>query len=262
VQNFLTMRIALIGAGNLSTHLGISLLEKGNQVLQVYSRTLENARELGARLNCPFTDDLANLVSNADLFIIAVTDESIEFILANVNFGDSLVVHTAGGVSMDIFNPYCRNFGVLYPLQTFSKGKGADFNEIPFCIEANSEMNLAILKNLAGTISEKVNVINSVERIWIHLAAVFASNFVNHFYLIGELLLEDHHLDFDLLKPLIKEAANKAISNSPKTVQTGPAVRNDKTAVMNKHLEILSNYPEWERLYQLISENIYYIQKQ
>jgi predicted short-subunit dehydrogenase-like oxidoreductase (DUF2520 family) len=255
------MRIALIGAGNLSTHLGISLLEKGNQVLQVYSRTLENARELGARLNCPCTDDLANLVSNADLFIIAVTDESIEFILANVNFGDSLVVHTAGGVSMDIFNPYCRNFGVLYPLQTFSKGKRVDFSEIPLCIEANSEENLEILKSLAGTISEKVKVVNSEKRIWIHLAAVFASNFVNHFYLISERLLEEHNLDFDLLKPLIKEAASKAVIHSPESVQTGPAIRNDKT-VMDKHLELLSGNPEWERLYELISENIYNIHRQ
>jgi predicted short-subunit dehydrogenase-like oxidoreductase (DUF2520 family) len=261
VQNFWTMKIALIGAGNLATQFGISLLETGNQVLQVYSRTIENAKELGDRLNCPFTEDLADLVSNADLFIIAVTDESIEFILASVNFGDSLVVHTAGGVSIDIFNPYCKNFGVLYPLQTFSKEKRADFSEIPLCIEANSQENLEILKSLAVTISEKVKVITSGERIWIHLAAVFASNFVNHFYMISKILLEDNNLDFELLKPLIKEAASKAVIHSPETVQTGPAVRNDKT-VMNKHLEMLSDYPEWERLYQLISENIYNIHKQ
>ena len=255
------MKIALIGAGNLATQLGIELIDKGQEVVKVYSRERINAMELAAKLKCPFTDDLSEIGLEADLFIIAVTDDTIELILASVNFGDRLVVHTAGGVSIDIFNPYCKNFGVLYPLQTFSKEKRADFSEIPLCIEANSDENLEILKSLAKTISEKVKVITSEERFWIHLAAVFASNFVNHFYLIGELLLEDHNLDFDLLKPLIKEAAKKAVSHTPKTVQTGPAVRNDKT-VMNKHLEMLSNYPEWERLYQLISESIYNIQKQ
>ena len=255
------MRIALIGAGNLATQLGIVLVEKGHQVIQVYSRTEKSAKDLGVKLNCPYTSDLADIVSNADLFIIAVTDDAIESILANVNFGDNLAVHTAGGVSMDIFNPYCRNFGVLYPLQTFSKEKRADFNEIPVCIEANSQGNLEVLKMLAGSISEKVQAMNSENRLQIHLAAVFASNFVNHFYVISEILLNEKHLDFDLLKPLIKEVASKVALHSPETVQTGPAIRNDKS-VMNKHLEMLSSHPEWERLYQLISENIYNIHKQ
>src|ERR1035437_1100511 len=146
------MRISLIGAGNLATQLGIVLVEKGHQIIQIYSQTEINAKELAVRLNCPYTDDLAKIVSDTDLFIIAVTDDAIETILANVNFGESLVVHTAGGVSIDIFKPYCKSFGVLYPLQTFSKEKWADFSQIPLCIEANSEENLKVLKNLAGNI--------------------------------------------------------------------------------------------------------------
>jgi len=255
------MRISLIGAGNLATQLGFVLVEKGHQIIQIYSQTEINAKELAVRLNCPYTDDLTKIISNADLFIIAVTDDAIESILAKVSFGDNLVVHTAGGVSIDIFKPYCKNFGVLYPLQTFSKEKRADFIEIPLCIEANTEENLAILKNLADNISGKVNAFSSEKRLQIHLAAVFASNFVNHFYLISEILLNEKHLDFDLLKPLIKEVVSKAALHSPETIQTGPAIRNDKY-VMNKHLEMLSNHPEWERLYQLISENIYNIHKQ
>lgn len=255
------MRIVLIGAGNLATQFGIVLVEKGHQIIQVYSRTEKSAKELGVKLNCPYTDDLADIVSNADLFIIAVKDDAIESILANVNFDDNLVVHTAGGVSIDIFNSYCKNFGVIYPLQSFSKEKRPDFSDIPVCIEANTEINLEVLKMLADSISEKVQAMNSENRLQIHLAAVFASNFVNHFYLMGELLLREKQIDFDLLKPLIKEVASKATLHSPETVQTGPAVRNDK-AVMNRHLEMLSNHPEWARLYQLISENIYNIHKQ
>lgn len=255
------MRIVLIGAGNLATQLGLVLVGKGHQIIQVYSRAEKNAKELGVKLNCPYTNDLAHIVSDADLFIIAAADDAIELILTNVSFGNGLVVHTAGGVFMDIFKPHCRNFGVLYPLQTFSKEIKADFKEIPLCIEANSEENLAVLRLLAESISGKVQAISSEKRLLIHLAAVFACNFVNHFYLIGETLLKEKDLDFDLLKSLIKETTSKAVLHSPGSVQTGPAIRNDKT-VMNKHLEMLSNHPEWARLYQLISENIYHIHKQ
>jgi predicted short-subunit dehydrogenase-like oxidoreductase (DUF2520 family) len=255
------MRIVLIGAGNLATQLGIELIEKGHFVIQVYSRTANNARKLASILKCPFTDDLAEIDPSADLYIIAVADDAIESVLTNVIFGESLVVHTAGGVSIEIFKPHCRNYGVLYPLQTFSKEKRADFKEIPLLIEANTEANLEKLKFFAEGISERVRAVGSEKRLYVHLAAVFACNFVNHFYTISQMLLENENLDFDLLKPLIKETAKKAVSHSPITTQTGPAVRNDKT-VMNKHLEMLSDYPEWERLYQLISENIYNIHKE
>lgn len=255
------MRIALIGAGNLATQLGIVLVENGHNILQVYSRTEKNAKDLAAKLNCPFTNGLSGIVTEADLFIIAVADNAIESILTKVNFDNNLVVHTAGGISMDIFSPYCKSYGVFYPIQTFSKERAVDFNEIPVCLEANTLENIEILKNIAGSISEKVQVINSEERFQIHLAAVFACNFVNHLYSISEKLLGNKEIDFDLLKPLIMETASKAVAYSPGSVQTGPALRND-TKVMNKHLEMLSNHPEWAKLYQLISENIYNIHKQ
>jgi predicted short-subunit dehydrogenase-like oxidoreductase (DUF2520 family) len=250
------MRIALIGAGNLATQLGVELTERGHQVMQVYSRTQKNALELAARLMCSFTDDLAEIEPDADLYIIAVADDAIEFILATVNFGDRLVIHTAGGVSMDIFNSYCKNFGVLYPLQTFSKEKRADFNEISLCIEANSGENLLVLNHFARSISEKVHIINSEQRLFIHLAAVFVCNFVNHFYLIGEQILKEKEIDFGILKPLIMETASKILIHSPGEVQTGPAVRNDIN-VIKKHMELLNNHPQWSELYRLISENIY-----
>lgn len=252
------MNIALIGAGNLSTQLGIELTGRGQKVVQVYSREGKNAMELAAKLKCPFTDDLSGIDQDADLYIVAVTDNAIESILAKVSFGDNLVVHTSGGISMEIFKPYCKNYGVLYPLQTFSKEKRVDFKDIPVCIEANTEKNLEMLIIFCESISEKVMVINSENRIYLHLAAVFACNFVNHFYSISEMLLEDKRLDFELLKPLIKETASKVISSSPKSVQTGPAVRNDKE-VMNRHLELLKDHKEWSELYKLISENIYKI---
>ncbi len=251
------MRIVLIGAGNLATQLGMELKEKRHQVMQVYSRTAKNAQELASKLNCAFTDDLFSVAQNADLYIIAVSDNAIEAVLSGVNIGEGLVVHTAGAIGIDIFTPYCKNFGVLYPLQTFSKQKKADFSTIPFCIEANSGENLQTIKDLAESLSKKVFNVSSEQRLLIHLAAVFACNFVNHFYVIAEQLLRDGGLDFDLVKPLILETASKVVEHPPKEVQTGPAKRND-SIVMEKHLKLLENHSEWSELYKLISSNIYH----
>ena len=250
------MKIALIGAGNLATHLGLALAENNQQIMQVFSLNIENAAALGSRLNCPYTIDLDAIVTDAELYILAVKDHAIQSIIETVNFKNHLVVHTSGSVPLSIFESHCNNYGVLYPLQTFSKGTKIEFSEIPILIEANSEESQLTLMNLAKTISDKVMSIKSEERLIIHLAAVFANNFVNHFYYIAEQLLKDNSLDFNILKSLIRETASKAISNSPEQVQTGPALRHEES-VIESHLKILSQYPEWERFYQLISENIY-----
>jgi len=156
---------------------------------------------------------------------------------------------------MDILASKAKNYGVFYPLQTFSIQKAVDFRSVPICIEANSPENLIKLKALADIISEQVVSVDSTQRRQLHLAAVFVCNFVNHFYSIGEKLLQEQQLDYSLLKPLILETAQKAMQFSPPTVQTGPAVRGNAT-ITDQHLKMLEQHPEWQQLYELISRDI------
>lgn len=156
---------------------------------------------------------------------------------------------------MNILAPYCTNFGVFYPFQTFTITKRVDFKHVPVCIEANTPQNLEVLAELARSISGNIRLFDSGQRQQIHLAAVFVCNFVNHFYTIGEKLLGEKGIDFEILKPLILETASKATSQSPESSQTGPASRNDKI-VMEKHLAMLSQHPDLQNLYSLISERI------
>ena len=249
------MRICLIGAGNLATQLGTTLSEKGHQIVQVWSRTSKSAAELALKLNCEYTTKIASIFSEPDIYIIAITDSAIETVLAKRSWGNTMVVHTAGSTPMNILAPYCTNFGVFYPFQTFTIAKKVDFEQVPICIEANTPKNLEMLKDLAKSISQNIKLFDSSQRQQIHLAAVFACNFVNHFYAIGEELLIEKGLDFEILKPLILETASKMIDHSPESSQTGPAIRNDKI-VMEKHLLMLENHPDLKNLYIQISERI------
>lgn len=256
-------KVVFIGAGNLATQLALAFAQKGIAVLQVYSHTLENARELAQKVNAQFTNDLSALENNADLYVIAVKDSALEEVLKSLSLNNSsFLVHTAGSIPMEILSGFTKNYGVFYPLQTFSRQKAVDFSTIPVCIEASDPSLLIELEELALRISSSVHKINSEKRKTLHLAAVFVNNFVNHFYTIGAEILQQKELDFDLLKPLIQETADKIQTMHPMDAQTGPAKRNDQ-AVISDHLKMLEASPELQNIYTFVTQSIFHIhQKQ
>ena len=243
--------IVFLGFGNVNFHL-INTLYKHNKdsVIQVYNRSKINLnKELN---NIPFTTDLLK-IKEADLYIIGIPDDAIAAFSETLPLKNKLVVHTSGSVSMEALSKRNRK-GVFYPLQTFSKNREVNFNTIPICIEAKEEADLELLTNLGNSLSEKVVEIDSDERSKLHLAAVFVNNFVNHLYAIGDDILGNNELSFDLLHPLIEETASKVKTLSPSEVQTGPARRGDQKTI-EKHLHLLKEGPESE-LYQQLTESL------
>jgi|TARA_R110002110_G_scaffold35008_14_gene118558 predicted short-subunit dehydrogenase-like oxidoreductase (DUF2520 family) len=243
--------IVLLGFGNVSFHL-INVLTKvhKNSVIQIYNR---NDISLNSELNhIPFTTDLSK-IKDADLYIIAIPDDSIASFSETLPLKNKLVVHTSGSVPMNALSEKNRK-GVFYPLQTFSKNREVNFNNIPICVEAAEAADLKILMNLGRSLSEKVVEVNSEERSKLHLAAVFVNNFVNHLYAIGDDILSKNKLSFDLLHPLIEETASKIKTLAPSQVQTGPANRGDQKTI-EKHLHLLEEGPK-SILYQQLTESI------
>lgn len=248
-------KVSLIGSGNLATQLGKALKRAGLKVVQVYSRTEKSAKELADILDCAFTTKLENL-QESDLFVVAVKDSALPDVLKKLEAGQAVVVHTAGSVPMDIFANHAKRYGVFYPLQTFSKQREVDFSAIPVCLEASSPEVFDELAQLARKLSGTMRAVGSEDRKTLHLAAVFACNFVNHFYQLAAGLLESKELNFDLLKPLITETAQKVMTMKPADAQTGPAVRFDET-IIKKHLNLLDEEPHLRKIYSFVSESIY-----
>ncbi|MEI7828156.1 MAG: DUF2520 domain-containing protein [Prolixibacteraceae bacterium] len=253
------MRIVLLGTGNLATRLGLAFHAKEVEIIQVFGRNESIGVHLSKQLGCSFTSLKQEIKTDADFYFLAVTEEAIPEILINSPISNQLIIHTSGSVSMEMLAAFSINYGVFYPLQTLSKQKEVDFSTIPICIEANSTDNLKKLNELAYLISGQVFHIDSAKRRQLHLAAVFVCNFVNHLYSIGAHLLQDQNLDFDILKPLILETAQKVMTFPPEEVQTGPAVRGNE-AIMEIHLKMLEQYPEWQNIYSLISQDIKQLQ--
>ena len=249
------MRISIIGSGNVATHLGAALKNAGHQIVQVYSRDAQNAALLAYHIKAEPTNDLQQLTADTDLFILSVNDDAIDSIAAAVAVHQKPMVHTSGATALQVLLKYTDQAGVFYPLQTFSKTKEVDFWQVPLCIEGAYEDLTADLIQLARTISNNVSTVNSFQRKILHLSAVFACNFPNYLYHAAQQLLAEHQLDFNLLRPLIKETAQKIEQQLPANVQTGPAVRGDKKT-MAAHMELLHNEPILKDIYVVLSQAI------
>lgn len=249
------MRITIIGSGNVATHLAAAFKNAGHVIVQVYSRAVQNAALLAYHVKAEAIDDLAAINPETDLFVIAVKDDVIGLIAEQIAKHDKLIVHTSGATDLYALTAFTDNAGVFYPLQTFSKTKEVEFLKVPLCIEGADENITKQLLELARTISNNVSVVNSTQRKTLHLAAVFACNFPNYLYGIAQQLLAKDALDFNLLRPLIAETAGKVQSQLPQSVQTGPAAREDENT-MNFHLQLLSDEPQLQEIYRLLSQGI------
>jgi predicted short-subunit dehydrogenase-like oxidoreductase (DUF2520 family) len=245
------IKVVVIGSGNVAHHL-IEAFAKSKivEVTQVFSRQKEAVSPLfdSNKIISTYTD-----LSEADLYIIAVSDDAIAEVSSKLPFKNRLVVHTSGTVSIDSLD-FNNRKGIFYPLQTFTKNKAVDFKTIPICLESENETDYELLKNVAESISNSVFEINSQQRKALHISAVFVNNFVNHLYQIGHEICIENNISFEILKPLILETANKVMSLSPAAAQTGPAKRND-TKTIEAHLDFLSN-KNHATIYKILTQSI------
>ena len=253
------MRISLIGAGRVATHLGRVLLKRGHEIVQVYSRDVNHAEALASGISADAVSEIAQLNTDIDLAIIAVSDQAISQVIEQLSnvLKDVLIVHTSGSTHLKVLTQHHARSGVFYPLQTFSFEREIAWSETPLFVGASSEQDSQLLNILAGQISQRVYLYSSEQRLSLHLAAVFACNFSNYCYDMAKQVVDAKQVDFSLLYPLILETAKKATAHDPRQVQTGPAMRGDQN-ILNMHQQMLvdSDREDLQQCYQMMSEQI------
>ena len=227
--------IIILGAGNLATHLVRALTASGRNIQQVYSRR----NQLTGLDDLPMLPEIISdpglINQQADLYIISVSDDAIGEVIDSGSLGEQFVVHTSGSTPMDIFKGKVREYGVFYPLQTFSAGKKVSYGNIPVCIESTGPRELDLLRELAEDAFGQAYALDSNTRLKIHMAAIYASNFTNHMYDIASEILDGEDVPFDIIRPLINQVARKVQEALPGEIQTGPAFRGDNTGPSDHH---------------------------
>ena len=244
------IRIVLLGAGNIAFHLA-NHFQKNDLIdfVQVYNRNLDHLNFVDHTVLK--TDDL-NQLAKADIYIIAVSDDAISEVSEKMTNVSGLVVHTSGGKDLDELK---GNFskGVLYFPQSFTKGIDVNFSKVPVCMETSEKADKSILKELASTFSNTIYEVDSKQRAYLHVSAVFVNNFVNHMYTVGNEICKTHNVPFKILTPIIKETISKIQRLNPADAQTGPAIRNDEKTI-EKHKALLNSHER--TLYTMLTNSI------
>ena len=250
------MKISIIGTGNLGSHLVAGFRSSGADIVQVFSRDIKKAAGLAQEAEAEAIDTFSKLNTNVDLVIIAVHDDVIPSVATDIRryLKHQMIVHTAGSVTSLVLH-HEGNYGVFWPLQSFSKGCAVTWGDIPILITGNNSDALDTLTATANLLTKRVEIITDHERMALHLSATIANNFSNHMFALAEKITAEHRLDFDLLKPLILETAKKVMALPPAAAQTGPAIRQDEDT-MAKHRQLLLDSPEIMSLYNAISDSI------
>ncbi|MEF3079477.1 Rossmann-like and DUF2520 domain-containing protein [Winogradskyella poriferorum] len=243
--------VTILGAGNVAFHLYKAFKNaKDVTVKQWYNRTYSDISSYANEVDT--IDDLSKL-EDADIYIMAVSDDSIASLSRALPFENRLVAHTSGSVSIHDLDKKNQR-AVFYPLQTFSKDAELNFSEIPICIEVTEKANLQFMKDLADALGCSAYKINTEQRQTLHLSAVFINNFTNQLYRIAHEISDAKSINFDILKPLIMETARKVQDMSPYMAQTGPAKRNDKKTI-KRHLKQIES-EEHKAIYELLTASI------
>lgn len=243
--------VIILGAGNVAYHLFKAFKTAENiEIKQWYNRNLGSIEQY--KKDVEVTNNLEDL-QEADIYILAVSDDAINDLSNKLPFNNRFVVHTSGAMTLHQLDKK-NDRGVFYPLQTFSKDVGIDFSNVPFCLEVENKDNFNILTELCEAIGSPYYKVNSEQRSSLHLAAVFVNNFSNQLYRIAHEITESTSVDFNILKPLIKETAHKIEELSPYRAQTGPALRYDKKTI-KKHLKLLQN-EQHKEIYELLTKAI------
>ncbi len=231
------MNIVIIGQGNVATNLHYAFTKKGIACQMVSSR------------------DGLDLLPTANVYIYAVKDEALAEVVAQVKSKEkALHLHTSGSMPIGVFGEDKPHAGVFYPFQTFSKARVIeDFSTVPVFFEARGIDDISAVYSLALAITSRVYETTQHDRERLHVAGVFACNFTNLMYTMAAELLQNTHIPFKALLPLIDETAAKIHTLAPLDAQTGPARRGDEN-VMAHHLSLLTE--EQRAVYQLLSDEI------
>lgn len=249
------MDIVIIGSGNVAAVLGRKFTAAGHKIVQIISRNASAASELAYEWDTESANYMSLINENADVYIIAVSDNALEELVRHLKLPGKVVAHTAGSVSKEILKNVTSHYGVFYPLQSLRK-EITSLPDIPIFFEGSDKTATSTLQKLAQSISyEQATLAGTEDRLKLHVAAVIVSNFTNHLYVLAEKYCQKERINFHQLLPLIEETMQRLKESSPADTMTGPAIRHDQETIQ-KHIELLKDHPQLQKIYQALTESI------
>jgi predicted short-subunit dehydrogenase-like oxidoreductase (DUF2520 family) len=250
------MTFSIIGTGNIAWFFGNRLVSGRHRCVGVYARDVVKAQELSEALLSDKFGAINDINDDeADVCFMAVSDAAVAEIAKMISLEKTVLIHTAGAVSIDAIKPAATERAVFWPVYSILKSNFPDHRNIPCAWEASSDKAKRILLNIGHAITDELFEAKYDQRKWLHLSAVIGNNFINHLLGICEQICTENELPATALQPIINQTFERAKQASPLLLQTGPAVRHDSVTIESQ-LALLQKHPQWQKVYEAITNSI------
>ena len=244
-------KIYVVGYGNLGKHLSEYFIQNSINFGGIFTDQSISIEGIEIYSKSAINQTL----KSGDVLFVTTKDDEIASVIRQVENPDVVKIYCSGSVSLESLSTI-SNCGAWYPLYSFSGNASIDWNKVPVFIEYSNEYVFELLSNICGELNKEFHVLDSQNRKQLHLAAVFANNFVNACFIgANEVIKENESLKFDFLLPIIQQTIEKVAIENPKDCQTGPAKRHDENTLL-EHSIMLKQLPSEQALYKAISNFI------
>jgi predicted short-subunit dehydrogenase-like oxidoreductase (DUF2520 family) len=236
------------------------MVRGGVPIGAVGGRCVRSAEEARQFIGAERAVSLRELPRHASRIVIAVTDEAIPEVAAEIAEGglrDGIVLHTSGAAgpeALEILREAGNSIGVLHPLQTVPSAERG-LETLPgatFAFAGDEEAAAWASHLIAGIGGSEMRVDPKFWRHY-HAGAVMACNF--------QMTLVDAALELmamagigreaalDALSPILRATTENILKLGPERALTGPIRRGD-VGTIRRHLAAVENAsPETKRLY-------------
>ena len=249
------MTFSIIGTGNIAWFFGQRLVTGRHHCSGVYGRDAEAAKELAEALMAQKHGPIGDITDDSDVCFLAVSDAAIAQVADQLSLSNTVLVHTAGAVGLDSIKQAAKDSAVLWPVYSILKNTLPDHRNIPCAWEGSTKKAESYVQSMGHAITDVLFEAKYEQRKWLHLSAVISNNFINHLMAICEQVCAENDLPFSTLQPIIEQTFDRIKHASPKTLQTGPAIRHDNTTI-EAHMTLLSDHPQWQEVYEAITASI------
>ncbi len=252
----------VIGTGKLGSALSISLLKAGYEIVSLFNHHPEKAETLAGQMGTSVISGVwpESPGQLGEVVFICVPDDAIAETARRLSLFDlsgRFIVHTSGTLPASVLKPVEQQGAVtaaFHPLQTFNQNSDESvFREIYISVQGD-ETATEELSIWARALKARPVIISEEDKLRLHIAAVFASNYLVTLMEMAGDVMQDEELKRQLpimFNPLLSQTVENLAKKGTGPSLTGPLSRGDITTI-TRHLNQLNENPELAESYRLL----------
>ncbi len=247
----LRSKAAVIGAGKISYSLVNALKNSGEAVSFIVSKKLSSAKRLAQTFGIEnYSDDLNSIPPDIRIFFFSVPDDQIRKIAEdisklNLDFKNFLFIHLSGAEDISVLNALKKekaHTASFHIMQSFPSKKIVDLTGCYAAIETNDITSQKFLFLLAKKMGLRPFNLRSGDKIFYHLAGVYASNFLVGNVFSGENIFPKRRgkslTFFEIVEPIVKATLTNIKKDNSVSALSGPVDRGDYQTI-RRHISSL-----------------------